>query len=329
MDQPKDRFGRGVNYIRVSVTKRCNLRCAYCMPMDGSLVHPNNDILTISQITRLIALFAPAGIRKVRLTGGEPLLRKGIFSLIRDLKSIPGIDEVTMTTNGVLLEKNIPLLQEAGLDRINISLDSLKAERLRAISGHDIHQTVMRAIRRVAEERIWPVKINVVAIRGFNDDEILDFVQLARDLPVEVRFIEMMPTAHNRLFRGRSAIAAAEMERIVRERYKLRPAPHAPAGGPAEVYEIVGGAGRIGFVAPLSRHFCGGCNRLRLTAEGALRSCLFSDGEVDLGRGFLENAHDQWFIDRFKEALAVKPKGHGLTAASGAPCEKPMAAIGG
>ncbi|MBI5638749.1 MAG: GTP 3',8-cyclase MoaA [Nitrospinae bacterium] len=329
MDQPKDRFGRGVNYIRVSVTKRCNLRCAYCMPMDGSLVHPNNDILTIGQITRLVALFAPFGIRKVRLTGGEPLLRKGIFGLIRDLKNISGIDEVTMTTNGVLLEKMIPRLQEAGLDRINISLDSLKPERLRGISGHDIHGAVVRAIRHVTDGRLWPLKINVVAIRGFNDDEILDFAQLAHELPVEIRFIEMMPTAHNRLFRGRSAIPAAEIERAVRERLDLRPARHTPTGGPAEVYDIVGGAGRVGFVAPLSRHFCGGCNRLRLTAEGALRSCLFSDSEVDLRRGFLGDAPDQWFIDRFRESLAAKPEGHGLTAASDAPCEKPMAAIGG
>lgn len=329
MDQSKDRFGRGVNYIRVSVTKRCNLRCAYCMPMDGSLVRPNNDLLTIRQITRLIALFAPFGVRKVRLTGGEPLLRKGIFSLIHNLKNISGIDEVTMTTNGVLLEKLIPQLREAGLDRINISLDSLKAERLRSISGHDIHGSVMRAIRRVADERLWPLKINVVAIRGFNDDEIPDFAQLARDLPVEIRFIEMMPTAHNRLFGGRNVIMAAEIERTVRVRHDLRPVPHAFAGGPAEVYDIVGGAGRIGFVAPLSKHFCGGCNRLRLTAEGALRSCLFNDGEVDLRRGFLENAPDQWFIDRFGESLAAKPEGHGLSAASSAPCEKPMAAIGG
>ena len=329
MDQPKDRFGRGVNYLRVSVTKRCNLRCAYCMPMDGSLVHSNNDILTIGQITRLIALVAPFGVRKVRLTGGEPLLRKGIFGLIRDLKSISGIDEVTMTTNGVLLEKNIPRLLETGLDRINISLDSLKAERVRGISGHDIHGTVMRVIRRVADGRLWPLKINVVAIRGFNDDEILDFARLARDLPVEVRFIEMMPTAHNRLFGGRSGIAASEIERTVRECHDLRPAPRAFNGGPAEVYDIVGGAGRIGFVAPLSRHFCGGCNRLRLTAEGALRSCLFNDGEVDLHRGFAEGAPDQWFIDRFRESLAAKPEGHGLTVASSAPCEKPMAAIGG
>ena len=329
MDQPKDRFGRGVNYIRVSVTKRCNLRCAYCMPMDGSLVRPRGDMLAIDQIIRLISLFAPFGVRKVRLTGGEPLLRKGIFGLIRGLKRISGIGEVTMTTNGVLLEKNIPRLRDAGLDRINISLDSLKAGRVRAISGHDIHEPVMRAIRRVAEERIWPVKINVVAIRGFNDDEILDFTQLAFDLTVEVRFIEMMPTAHNRLFAGRRGIAAGEIERIVRERHDLRPATSPLTGGPAEVYDIAGGAGRIGFVAPLSRHFCGSCNRLRLTAEGALRSCLFNDGEVDLRRGFLEGAPDQWFVDRFKESLQVKPKGHGLSAASSAPCEKPMAAIGG
>ncbi len=268
MEEAKDRFGRSVNYIRVAVTKRCNLRCAYCMPAGGNLVYPNNDILTIKQITRLIGLFAPFGIRKVRLTGGEPLMRKGIAALVRDLKNTPGIEEVTMTTNGVALEKNIPRLKEAGLDRINISLDSLRPERLREISGYDIFDTVMGAIRRVARERLWPLKVNVVAIRGFNDDEVLDFARLAHEMPVEVRFIEMMPTAQNRLFDGKHCIPADEIEAAVRERYALAPAPHGLTGGPAVVYDVAGGAGRIGFVAPLSRHFCADCNRLRLTAEG-------------------------------------------------------------
>lgn len=241
METGRDAFGRTIDYLRISVTKRCNLRCAYCMPADGSLVYPRNDILKISEILRLAAIFAPLGIRKVRVTGGEPLVRKGVAALVRGLKRTEGIREVAMTTNGVLLEKMIPALKDAGLDRINISLDSLRKERVRALSGADVHCAVMRAVHSVAESDIWPLKINVVAIRGFNDDEIEGFAGLANRLPLEVRFIEMMPTAHNRLFAGRACIPAAEIENRIRERFRLVAAPRPLSGGPAVVYNIEGG----------------------------------------------------------------------------------------
>lgn len=328
MQTMADGFGRSISYLRVSVTRRCNLKCAYCMPADGGLIHPKGDILTIRQITRLVSLYAPLGIRKVRLTGGEPLMRKGIAALVRDLRAAPGIDEVTMTTNGVALTRMVPALLDAGLSRINISLDTMRPERMRSLTGYDAVQTVLGAIRTIAEKGVWPLKVNVVAIRGFNDDEIPAFARLAYDLPVEVRFIEMMPTAGNRLWDGRGCIPSSEVEKTVRMEYGLAPSPRG-SGGPAVVYDVRGGAGRIGFVSPLSRHFCGDCNRLRLTAEGKLRSCLFSDREIDLRPGFIDGEEDGWFLEQFARAMAIKPEGHGLGATSPAPCTRPMAAIGG
>jgi len=323
-----DGFGRSISYLRVSVTSRCNLKCAYCMPTDGGLIYPKGDILTIRQITRLVSLYAPLGIRKVRLTGGEPLMRKGIAALVRDLRAVPGIDEVGMTTNGVALERMVPALLDAGLSRINISLDTMRPERMRSLTGYDAVQTVLRAVHTIAEKGIWPLKVNVVAIRGFNDDEIPAFARLAHDLPVEVRFIEMMPTAGNRLWDGRGCIPSSEVEKTIRREYGLALSPRG-SGGPAVVYDVRGGAGRIGFVSPLSRHFCGDCNRLRLTAEGKLRSCLFSDREIDLRPGFIDGEEDGWFLDKFARALAIKPEGHGLGENSPVPCTRPMAAIGG
>lgn len=321
--------GRRVDYMRVSVTPRCNLRCAYCMPA-GRKIYPDGSMLTIANITRLLTIYASAaGIRKVRITGGEPLIRKGISRLIKDLKAIKEIKEVTISTNGVLLEKMIPELRDAGLDRINISLDTLRPERMKEISGHDVFDKIMRVIRKIADEKIWPLKINVVAIGGVNDDEVPDFARLAHDLPLEVRFIELMPTSHNRLWNGKSFIPCADIESRIKERYTLVPAERGRHAGPALVYHLKGGRGRIGFVSPLSRRFCHGCNRMRLTAEGKLRSCLFSDDEIDVFAGFQNGADDKWFMDKFAEALACKPKGHRLDENSATSGSKPMAEIGG
>ncbi len=334
MNKTSDSFGRRVDYMRVSVTPRCNLRCAYCMPA-GRKIYPDGGMLTIADITRLLRIYAPVGIRKVRITGGEPLVRKGISRLIKDLKAIEEIKEVTMSTNGVLLEKMIPELREAGLDRINISLDTLRPERMKEISGHDVFDKVMRVIKRIVDEKIWPLKINVVAIGGVNDDEIDDFARLAHDLPLEVRFIELMPTSHNRLWGGGSFISCGDIESRIKERHALVPVKRGMNSGspmrtgPASVYSIEGGRGRIGFVSPLSKRFCDDCNRLRLTAEGKLRSCLFSDEEVDVFAGFQNGADDKWFMDRLAESLNCKPRGHELDENSETSGLKPMTDIGG
>jgi len=324
-----DRFDRKVSYLRVSVTPRCNLRCAYCMPNDGPPLYPDKDMLTIRQITKLIRIYAPLGINKIRITGGEPLVRKGIAALIRDIKALEGIDQVTMSTNGVLLDKMIPLLTEAKLDRINISLDTLRPERMKEITGYDVFDKIESVIRKIAAERIWPLKINVVAIHGINDDEILDFAKFASDLPLELRFIEMMPTAHNRLWKDKTHVKNSELEKRIRERYELIPVKHNRFSGPAVVYNIGGGRGRIGFVSPISRNFCTDCNRMRLTTEGKLRSCLFSDNEVDLRPGFKNGEKDEWFIEQLDYALKCKPMGHDLDSESDTADMRPMISIGG
>lgn len=299
------------------------------MPKDGGPLYPDKEMLTIKQITRLIGIYAELGISKIRITGGEPLVRKGISTLIKDVKALKGINQVTMTTNGVILDKMIPQLIEAKLDRINISLDTLRPERMKEITGYDVFDKVMPVIKKIAAEQIWPLKINIVAIQGINDDEILDFAKFAFDLPLELRFIEMMPTAHNRLWKDKTYIKSSDLEKRIRERYELIPVEHNQFSGPAVVYNIGGGKGRIGFISPISKHFCTDCNRMRLTAEGKLLSCLFSDNEVDLRPGFENGEKDEWFIEQLEYALKCKPMGHNLDSESDTADLRPMVAIGG
>lgn len=324
-----DRCGREVNYIRISVTPRCNLRCAYCHP-GGTRIADERQILSLKQIARLAGIFSRAGIKKVRLTGGEPLVRKGMPALIRALKNTAGIDEVTLTTNGVFLENMIGPLKRSGLDRINISLDSLRPERVERITGHDVSAQVMKSVEKIAAGNIWPLKLNVVAVKGVNDDEITDFADLAARRPLEVRFIEMMPSAHNGHFTGKALISAAQIKEAIGRKYSLaRLTDLKGIMGPAEVYAIAGGAGKIGFVSPISKHFCGNCNRLRLTAEGNLRACLFSDAEVALKPGLDSGAGDEWFLEKLAESLAGKPDGHNLNSAVPSVPSRPMLSIGG
>jgi len=324
-----DSFGRKTDYLRISVTPHCNLRCAYCMPGGGLRIPAGRDVLTIKQMEKIAGIFASAGISKVRITGGEPLLRKGVAGLVKSLKKTDGIEQVTMTTNGVLLDRFIPELVDAGLDRINISLDTLRRDRMKEITGYAVLDKVTCVIRKIVDERIWPIKINVVPVHGVNGDEILDFAGLARDHAIEVRFIEMMPTAHNGLWKKSPAIHNGAIEDIIRERHRLVPAGRGAGEGPAVVYEIDGGPGRIGFVSPLSGRFCGDCNRLRLTADGKLVACLFSRREIDLTFGLRENREDAWFVEQLEYSLARKLKGHSINAQTPATAARPMASIGG
>ena len=329
MNMPKDNYGRSITYLRVSVTPRCNLKCAYCMP-EGKKMYPKGDILTIKDITRLIRIFSTVGVKKIRLTGGEPLVRKGITTLVSDIKQIDGIEEVTLTTNGVLLGHMAKELKNAGLDRINISLDTLIRERMKNISGADVLPKVINSIEAICRDNIFPVKINVVAIKGVNDDEIPAFANMAKRLPVEIRFIEMMPTAHNRLWTNKEKFPNKNIEEIIRLEHDLIPEERlGNSTGPASVYKINGGTGKIGFVSPMTEKFCDGCNRLRLTAEGHLRSCLFSDNEIDLSTGLKENEDDHWFLQKFHEAVYCKPDSHGLDSNSKLTSGRGMTSIGG
>ena len=279
-----DPYERNINYLRVSVTDRCNLRCTYCMPKEGLSQIGHDDILRYEEIRRIIRIATTMGIHKVRITGGEPLVRRGVVEFVDSLRQLPDLTEISLTTNGILLAGCAEDLFQAGIRRINISLDSLDAEKyVRITRGGDI-RAVLAGIRRVREIGFSPIKINIVAIKGINDDEVLDFARLTIENPFQVRFIELMPLGHAGIENDGRFLSNA----IVRERIEtlgpLVPVsePKDGSGGPARLYRLTGGAGEIGFISPVSRHFCGSCNRLRLTADGHLRACLLSDSETDL-----------------------------------------------
>ncbi len=322
-----DSFGRTHSYLRIAVADRCNLRCRYCMPETGVDFKSHNGILTFEEIHRLVSIFATLGIRKIRLTGGEPTVRKHLPRLVSMISALPGIEEVTMTSNGILLADILADLHHAGLNRINISLDSLRPERFRAITQRDGLTNVLHAIDRALSLDMRPVKLNVVVMRGVNDDELLDFVDFAIKKGVTVRFIEFMPFAGNRWQSG-YFIPSDEIRRRLSRAHVLRPL-NEEAFSSAREWEITGTGARIGFISPLSNHFCGSCNRLRLTVDGTLHTCLFSGAENSL-RDFLRRGDtDEELIRSIRASLNAKQPTHpgiqGLLEQE----NKTMIAIGG
>lgn len=261
----KDNEGRIIDYLRISLTDRCNLRCIYCMPEEGVEHTSHNEILRYEEILRIAKASASLGVKKVRLTGGEPLIRKGITGLVKSLKTIEGIEEVSITTNGVLLEKMVEELADSGLNRVNLSLDSLKADKFKAITRYADLNEVLRGMKH-AIERNLKVRINVVLMKGINDDEVLDFVDLIKKYPVDVRFIELMPIG-----RGTEFIGISNEDLIVKIRtsgYELKEIKYKAGQGPARYFELQGAHGDLGFISPMSHQFCETCNRIRLTSEG-------------------------------------------------------------
>lgn len=313
----RDQFDREITYLRVSITDLCNLRCRYCMP-DGICQKQHEDILSFEEITEIVSAAAELGVRKVRVTGGEPLVRKGCVDLVRMIAAIPGVEEVDMTTNGVLLSRDAAALKAAGLNRVNISLDSLNPEKYAHITGGGILQDALAGIEAAFDAGLTPVKINTVLIGGFNDDEIPAFVELTRGYPVELRFIELMPMGGQF---GKDAYVPGS--RVLEAVPALLPIPH--DGGVAQLYRLPEGKGRVGLISPLSRHFCSTCNRLRLTSEGNLKPCLHSNQEI-LVRG----KHEQELLDTLKDAILNKPQMHGtLDAEHHSEAGRAMHTIGG
>ncbi|MDR2018783.1 MAG: GTP 3',8-cyclase MoaA [Syntrophobacterales bacterium] len=304
-----DRFDRVTDYLRISVTDRCNLRCKYCV--DGQFPFiPHEQILRYEEIIRFVRIAAGLGVRKIRLTGGEPLVKRGIPFLIKEIESIPGIEDVAITTNGVLLGRMLPELQEAGLRRVNISLDTMKRDRFAYITGVDAFDEVLKSIRASVKSGLNPVKINTVIIQDFNDDEILDFAKLAKTRNVEVRFIEYMPFGNSDLWHSAHIITSTEIEEIIRTKYVITPIPKSQAGpsGPARVFHIKGGVGRVGFISPVSTHICHQCNRIRLTAKGTIKPCLFADEEYDVKSMLRSDTPDDEIRAFIKEAVKAKPE---------------------
>jgi cyclic pyranopterin phosphate synthase len=313
-----DAYNRPISYLRISVTDRCNLRCIYCMPEEGVPWRPHDEVLRYEEIEVVVHAAAELGISKVRLTGGEPLVRLGVVDLVHKISRIPGVDDLAMTSNGVLLARYAHDLANAGLHRVNISLDTLDAERFRQITRCGDLVDVLAGIEAARQVGLRPIKINTVVIRGMNDDEVVDLA--ARTLEASwwnIRFIELMPVGNGGLMPDqweRRVVTAQEVRRRVEaELGDLVPAKMSAGGGPARYYRLPGAKGTIGFITPISEHFCYRCNRLRLTADGQLRACLLSDQEVDLRTSLRRGANVDQIKALIVDGINRKPRRHHLS----------------
>ncbi len=325
-----DSYNRRLNYLRISLTDRCNLRCIYCMPEQGVPKLFHEDILTYEELMRLARLSVRLGIEKIRLTGGEPLVRKNITDLIVALKQIPGIKEISLTTNGVLLAEKAQSLWDAGINRINISLDTLDPQNYARITRFDYFNQVWEGIQEAERIGFSPIKINVVALQGINDDEILPFGRLSYEKPYHIRFIEFMPVGNDNGWNTKRFLSSEETLIKLQTLGPLFPVNDQDLDGPAKRMAYAGARGEIGLISPISEHFCPSCNRLRLTAEGRLRVCLFSDNETDLRTPMRQGASDAELEAIIQEAISKKPKEHPVQLnALYRKCQRQMSKIGG
>jgi cyclic pyranopterin phosphate synthase len=309
-----DPFGRRIDYLRLSVTDRCNLRCLYCMPPEGIPWAWRTQMLSDAEIQALVRVAAGLGISKVRLTGGEPLVRTGIVNLVRGLSQVPGVRDLSLSTNGMLLGRMAQALKACGLARVNVSLDTLRPERFRQVTRLGELGAVLRGIEQALRWGLEPVKINMVVMRGVNDDEIPDFVALTRSLPVHVRFIELMPIGETGFFSRQHWLPLPEI-RVRCGPLEPLPGEDAPRGsGPAVYFRPPGALGTVGFIAALSCNFCARCNRLRLTSTGRLVPCLAGEEGVDLRGPLREGAGADRLEALFRQAVAGKPERHHMHA---------------
>ncbi len=277
-----DGHGRRIEDVRISVTDRCNFRCQYCMPAEGLPWLERSGVLTFEEIERIVGLLVQMGVHDVRLTGGEPLVRRDFPQLAARLAALPGLQDLSVTTNGYLLERDADALVAAGVHRFNVSIDSLQRDRFFELTRRDALPQVLAGIEKLARHpEAHPIKINAVAIRGFTEEEALPFARFAREHPYEVRFIEFMPLDADRNWTPESVLSGAEIRAAIGAVYPLEPVQREPSAT-ARVYRFADGQGQIGFIDPVSDPFCGDCNRIRLTADGKLRTCLFSLNETDL-----------------------------------------------
>lgn len=323
-----DPYNRTLNYLRISITDRCNLQCIYCTPRHGIPKMDHGDILRYEEILRVAEIAINLGIDKIRLTGGEPLVRKGIIEFIPQLTSLPGLKEVSLTTNGIYLKKNLKKIRSAGIKRINVSLDTLKQEKYKKITRHNGFRRVWDGIELARKLGFNPVKINVVPIKGLNDDELIDFARLSIDHPYHIRFIEHMPFGNVGLDVQRNYIPNAQIKTQISSLGDLIPIQRNEYDGPAERFKFEGASGEIGFISPLTNHFCKTCNRLRLTADGHLRVCLLSDKEEDLRDPMRNGASDEELERIFMKAVLNKPQAHHLDSHDPSPTSQ-MSSIGG
>ena len=325
-----DRYQRTIDYLRVSITDRCDLRCIYCTPLGGLPKLAHDDILSYEEFLHLIQVAVNMGITKVRLTGGEPLVRKGFTDFCRRLAGLPGLQSLSLTTNGVMLEELAQDLYDAGIRRINISLDTLQPQKFLRITRRDKFHKVRRGIQKAENIGFNPIKINVVVMRGINDDEILDLARLSLDLPYHIRFIEFMGVNNDSNWLYQHYVSAEEILANLRTLAPLEQITAAHTNGPASHFRWPKAAGMIGIISPVSNHFCPACNRIRLTADGKLRNCLFSDQEVDIKSPLRQGATDSELSQILRDSIDNKPEKHSLQSEVFRKCQsRPMVAIGG
>lgn len=328
-----DAFGRVATDLRVSVTDRCNLRCTYCMPPEGLDWIPSDQILTADELLRLIRLAAAEGVTEVRFTGGEPLVRPDLESIISGVASLPEAPAISLTTNGIGLTKRASALRQAGLTRINVSLDTLDRERFKTLTRRDRLEDVLAGIDAAQAAGLQPVKINAVPMRGVNDDEVVSMVRWALEQQVQLRFIEQMPLDAQHAWSRHDMVQADEILQRLEQEFVVMPASHDRGSDPAELWSVAtpdgGLSGEVGVIGSVTRPFCAACDRVRLTSDGQLRNCLFSQGETDLRTALRDGSTDQDIVSLMRACLSAKKAGHGIDEPTFLPPPRPMSAIGG
>lgn len=328
-----DPYNRNINYLRISITDRCNLRCTYCRPKEGLSLKGHDDILRYEEIIRVVSRAATMGFVKVRLTGGEPLVRRGFVEFAADLKKIKGLEDISLTTNGIFLERYAEGIFNAGITRINISLDSLDKDKYKQITRGGNLDDVFRGIAAAEKAGFSPIKINTVIIKGFNDNEALDFARLALVKPFQIRFIEIMPISPVNTGQPADFLPNHQLLETIGRHFSLTALEGRKhtSDGPAKIYKLRDGQGEIGFINPVSDHFCATCNRLRLMADGKLRACLLKDEEVDLKAALGRNCDDDELSALIRQAILLKPEKHNLDCTDRhlKKCHRDMSDIGG
>lgn len=324
-----DTFGREIKDLRVSVTDRCNLRCHYCMPAEGLAWSPKDEVLTFEEIERIVALFVSCGTKSVRLTGGEPLVRRDLPVLVEMLAAIDGLEDISLTTNGILLEAMLDDLAAAGLNRVNVSLDALTPDRYREITRRDGLSSVLGGLAALERyPRLAPIKVNVVAVNGMSDLEILEFAELARKKPYVVRFLEFMPLDADEKWTDGAVLTGDQIRTVIERVHPLVALP-TMAGATSTRFLFADGAGELGFISPVSRPFCASCDRARITADGQLRGCLFDNTETDLRTAIRAGASDELLLEMIADTITKKQSGHRIGQAGFVQPERRMSQIGG
>jgi GTP 3',8-cyclase len=324
-----DGFSRPITYLRVSVTDKCNLRCVYCMPETGLAWLRREEILRYEEIAQIVAAAASTGVRSIRLTGGEPLVRRDLARLVGAIAAVPGIEDISLSTNGLLLEEQLGDLVAAGLGRINLSLDTLRPDRFGAIARRPGLDAVLRGMDAALRAGLAPLKLNCVVMRGRNDDELRDFAELTRERPIFVRFIEVMPVHENLGMQRDEYVASDEILERIAAGGELRPVSGPGGNGPARYFAFPAAAGAVGVISPLSHDYCERCNRVRLTADGRLRLCLFGDHALDLRSPLRAGATTETIAGLLRSAMLIKPERHHLRLGETASRMRAFSEIGG